>query len=116
MKRAKLLCLVMAMLCAIPCFGKRVPINGHWREQKKSIIIDLPFEATFEESSNTLLLNFQDDLGMLHVTITDMEGKVVYNESLVTSEISDLTIPLDGLCDGGVLSITDGINNVYGNF
>lgn len=106
----------MAMLCAIPCFGKRVPLNGYWWEQKRSIIIDLPIEATFEESSNTLLLNFQDDLGMLHVTIMDVEGKVVYNESLLTSEISDLTIPLDGLCDGGVLSVTDGVNSVYGIF
>lgn len=116
MNQVKFVCLTIAMLCAIPCFGKKVPLNGHWREQKKSIVIDLPIDASIEESSNSLQIYFYDNLGIVDVTITDVEGNVVYDKSLLTSEISNLAIPLSGLCDSGVLSITDGINDVYGNF
>lgn len=116
MNQVKFVCLVIAMLCAIPCFGKRVPLNGDWWRPHRSVIIDIPVDASIEESSNSLQIYFHDNLGIVDVTITDVEGNVVYDKSLLTSEISNLAIPLNGLCDSGVLSITDGINNVYGDF
>ena len=47
----KFLFVVMALLSAIPCFGRRVHLDGNWKHSKKSILVDLPMDASIEEAS-----------------------------------------------------------------
>ena len=48
MKLFKFLFVVMSLLSAIPCFGRRVHLDGNWKHSKKSILVDLPMDAYIE--------------------------------------------------------------------
>ena len=115
MKLLKLLFVVVALLSVVPCFGKQIPLRGKWEKIKKSISIDLPMDATIEEGSKELILNFHEDIGFVYVMITDPIGGETYNEKINTDEISILVIPLSKQ-ENGILSITDGQNHLYGEF
>lgn len=65
MKLLKLLFVVVALLSVVPCFGKQIPLRGKWEKIKKSISIDLPMDATIEEGSKELILNFHEDIGFV---------------------------------------------------
>lgn len=114
MKLLKLLFVVVALLSVVPCFGRQIPLRGNWEKTKKSISIDLPMDASIEEGSGELVVNFHEDLGLVYVTVTNSMGKEVYKEKVSTNEISTLVIPLSIEGDG-ILLITDGENYVYGN-
>ena len=125
MKLFKFLFVVMALLSAIPCFGRRVHLDGNWKHSKKSILVDLPMDASIEEASGELIVNFYENVGNVRVIVTSSTGEVIYNEMVQTSTMPSLVIPLkDHLItlidrtlkdqEKGVLQITDGYNNVYG--
>lgn len=65
MNQVKCVCLTIAMLCAIPCFGNKISFDGSWKNKQKSIIIDLPLEVSIEEIYNVLQINFHDNLGLV---------------------------------------------------
>ena len=110
MKLFKFLFVVMSLLSAIPCFGRRVHLDGNWKHSKKSILVDLPMDASIEEASGELIVNFHDNV---RVIVTSSTGEVIYNEMVQTSTMPSLVIPLKDQ-EKGVLQITDGYNNVYG--
>ena len=103
MKLFKFLFVVMSLLSAIPCFGRRVHLDGNWKHTKKSI----------QEASGELIVNFHENVGNVRVIVTSSTGEVIYNEMVQTSTMPSLVIPLKDQ-EKGVLQITDGYNNVYG--
>ena len=114
MKQFKLLSVAIALFCAMPCFGKPIDLHGQWKH-KKSIEIKLPMDASVEEGSKELVVNFHEDLGDVRVIFTSSTGEVIYNEKVQTRDITFLIVPLDyqGM---GMVQITDGYNNIYGEF
>ena len=62
MKLFKFLFVVMSLLSAIPCFGRRVHLDGNWKHSKKSILVDLPMDASIEEASGELIVNFHENV------------------------------------------------------
>ena len=98
----------------MPCFGKPIDLHGQWK-RKKSIEIKLPMDASVEEGSKELVVNFHEDLGDVRVVVTSSTGEVIYNEKVQTRDITFLIVPLDyqGM---GMVQITDGYNNIYGEF
>ena len=115
MKLSKWMCLVAACIIAVPTFGKRkVPLHGEWITKGKTVILDLPIEGSLEETTGELTLAFTEDLGDVVVTVTDASGKTVYQETIATGNTSNWTVILDQSVQNGTVSITDGINLVYG--
>ena len=115
MKRFRFL-LVAMLLCGIAtCFGKPLHLKGKWDYIKKTISIELPMDASIEESSNELIVNFHADLGSVMVEVTDANGMVVYQQQVETGDMSTVVIPLMDM-EAGMLRITDGSNYVYGEF
>ena len=104
MKLTKWMCLVAACIIAVPAFGKRkVPLHGKWITKGKTVILDLPIEGSFME-----------DLGDVIVTVTDASGRTVYQETVSTGNTPTWTVFLDESVQNGTVSITDGMNLVYG--
>lgn len=66
MRQLKLLLAAVALLCAMPCWGKPIDLRGQWK-RKKSIEIKLPMDASIEEASGELVINFHEDLGDVRV-------------------------------------------------
>ncbi len=89
-------------------------LDGNWKHSKKSILVDLPMDASIEEASGELIVNFHENVGNVRVIVTSSTGEVIYNEMVQTSTMPSLVIPLKDQEKGGVLQITDGYNNVYG--
>ena len=71
-------------------------------------------ETKIEETTGELTLAFTEDLGDVVVTVTDTFGKTVYQETIATGNTSNWTVNLDERVQNGTVSITDGINLVYG--
>lgn len=110
--------LVAGSLCiSTLCFAKQIPMNGNWRSKLKSIEKDLPIEASIEEGSKELLLQFHGNLGLVYVTVTNSLGEIVYTEAVETKNVSTHIIQLDDTAkEECILSVTDGRNEVYGEF
>lgn len=102
------------MAISIPCFAKKkVELNGNWDGRIKSIIPELPIQAWLEDNNKDLLLEFSTNLGTVQVTVTNSEGEVVYEQSVVTQP--SILISLDKeVKEGSTIVITDGDNLVYG--
>lgn len=115
MRQFKLLSVAIALLCTMPCFGRKIGLHGKWEDKKKSIPIDLPMDASIEEASRELVVNFHEDLGNVRVIVTSSTGEVIYNVKVQTRDITFLIVPLD-YQSMGMVQITDGYNNVYGEF
>lgn len=73
----------------------------------------MPMDASIEEASGELIVNFYENVGNVRVIVTSSTGEVIYNEIVQTSTMPSLVIPLKDQ-EKGVLQITDGYNNVYG--
>lgn len=72
MKLLKHLCIVVVLLSvSLSCFARRVSLDGKWNCKHKSIHMDIPIEASIDESSKQLSLQFQEDLGLVYVTVTN---------------------------------------------
>lgn len=104
-----------ACIIAVPAFGKRkVPLHGKWITKGKTVILDLPIEGSLEETTGELTLAFTEDLGDVVVTVTDASGKIVYQETVSTGNTPNWTVNLDESVQNSTVSITDGMNLVYG--
>ena len=90
-KMKRLIALVMACLISIPVLAKReIHFAGDWNITRKSINSNIPIKGNIEETTGELTLEFAEDLGDIVVTVTDASVQ------------------------NGTVSITDGINLVYG--
>ena len=115
MKLTKWMCLVAACMIAVPAFGKRkVPLHGEWITKGKTVILDLPIEGSLEETTGELTLAFTEDLGDVVVTVTDASGKTVYQETVTTGNTPTWAVFLDESVQNGTVTVTDGVNLVYG--
>lgn len=109
------LILALALLVAIPAFGKKLPMRGRWKIIGKSLVANVPIIGDVDETSGNLTLEFVENLGNVTVTVTDENGNTVYQESVETGATPNLTISLGELTDGTV-TVTDGESLVYGMF
>ena len=75
----------MALLSAIPCFGRRVHLDGNWKHSKKSILVDLPMDASIEEASGELIVNFYENVGNVRVIVTSSTGEVIFSNTFKRS-------------------------------
>ena len=106
MRQLKLLLAAIALLWAMPCWGKPIDLHGKWEHKKKSIPIGLPMDASIHE-----------DLGDVCVIVTSSTGEVIYNEKVQTSTMPYLVIPLKVRDqEKGVLHIMNDYNHVFGDF
>ena len=78
MRQLKLLLAAIALLWAMPCWGKPIDLHGKWEHKKKSIPIGLPMDASIEEANRELIVNFHEDLGDVCVIVTSSTGEVIY--------------------------------------
>ena len=101
------------MLCSWPAFAKKVHWKGNW-VMKQSIESTFPIIGNVEETTGELTLAFTEDLGDVVVTVTDASGRTVYQETVSTGNTPNWTVFLDGSVQNGTVSITDGMNLVYG--
>lgn len=116
MKLTKWMCLVAACIIAVPAFGKRkVPLRGSWEKKYKDNKLFIPIESSIEETTGELTLAFTEDLGDVVVTVTDASGKTVYQETVSTGNTPTWTVFLDESVQNGTVTVTDGVNLVYGN-
>ena len=115
MKLSKWMCLVAACSIAVPAFGKKkVLLRGSWEKKYKDNMLFIPIESSIEETTGELTLAFTEDLGDVIVTVTDASGRTVYQETVSTGNTPNWTVFLDESVQNGTVSITDGINLVYG--
>lgn len=113
----KFLLVAGALLISTCCFARCIPIYGKWVRHQKSVGKDFPIEASIEEGSKELLLQFHENLGLVYVTVTNSLGEIVYTEAVETKNVSTHIIQLDDTAkEECVLSVTDGRNEVYGEF
>ncbi|OUO50527.1 hypothetical protein B5F77_12605 [Parabacteroides sp. An277] len=110
------LAVAIALLIAFPAFAaKKIMWDGFWKKPSKPRSIEIPIIGNIDETTETLTLDFQSDLGDVVVSITDASGNVVYQESVQTDVTPSVTISLEGLdANGGTVSVTDGENLIYG--
>lgn len=118
MKFIKHFCIIAALLSiSLSCFAREIKVEGTWRCKHKSIHLDIPIEASIDESSKQLSLQFQENLGLVYVTVTNCSGEVVYHEAVETKDVPSFIIQLDDMAkEEYVLSVTDGRSEVCGGF
>lgn len=105
----------IAMLCSCPVFAQKISWKGIWAT-KHSIDYTFPIIGNIEETTKELSLVFTENLGKVIITVTDSSGEIIYQEPISTGDIPNWAITLDKSIQGGMISITDGINLVYGEF
>lgn len=110
----KVLGLAIALAYVLPCFGEGKDDEGDWRHKKTAPPRE-SMKIYVDEVRNELIVNFHADLGSVMVEVTNADGMVVYQEQVETGDVPTLVIPLIDTNEG-TLRITDGINNVYGEF
>lgn len=108
---------VLTMLLIVPVFAKQnIHLKGKWNKIKRSLETELPIHAWVEDSYEHISLFFEDDLGDVHVTVSDSSGKILYDQVIHTNESSSATIPIKDMEGECMLSVTDGKNHVFGEF
>lgn len=112
----KIGCVLLIATLSFPCFAKkRINLEGKWNTTPKSIILKLPIQVWVEDNNKDLLLEFSVNLGTVEVIVTNSEGEIVYKQSVEAKP--SVTISLEEeVKEGDVLSVTNGINIISGNF
>lgn len=109
----KFLVAIALMLCPWSAFSKGIHWIGEWGIGR-SVSSIIPIIGNVEETTGELTLEFTEDLGDVVVTVTDASGKTVYQETVVTGNTPNWTVILDKSVQNGTVSVTDGVNLVYG--
>lgn len=93
-------CLFMGifLFISVCCFAKPMKIREHWRNHRSVELC--PLQASFEESSKELLLQFQENWGTAEIVLIDPSGNTIYINTLEITECTYLAIPLDHLLEG----------------
>lgn len=117
MMKHRLLLMVFIAALALPCSAKRnILMKGIWPTNQRSIVPNLPIQAWVEDNGKDLLLEFSAKLGTVQVTVSNQKGEIVSRQSVEADAMSSVMVPLDKpMEEGCVISITDGVNVVYGN-
>lgn len=112
----KIGCLLLIAAFSFPCFAKkRIHLKGKWSDRFRSITPKQPIQAWIEDNNKDLLLEFSANLGTVEVTVTNSAGEVVYKQS-VEAQPSVVISLEEEMREGDVLSVTNGINIISGNF
>lgn len=109
----KFLVAMALMFCSWSVYAKNVHWKGKWAI-KQSIESTFPIIGNVEETTGELTLEFTEDLGDVVVTVTDASGKTVYQETVSTGNTPNWTVILDESVQNGTVTVTDGVNLVYG--
>ena len=93
---------------------KEGPFTRKLGKKYKDNKLFIPIESSIEETTGELTLEFTEDLGDVVVTVTDASGKTVYQETVATGNTPNWTVFLDESVQNGTVTVTDGVNLVYG--
>jgi hypothetical protein len=73
--------------------------------------------VTVDLSTTELYLNFTTSVGVATITVTDINGTIVEQESVDTDTSNELSIPVDGWATGGyTITISYGSITLAGEF
>lgn len=89
--------IVLTLCLSIPSFAKRYPIDfGHKWDNSYRCIVEgiIPFEATLEDSDNTIQFYFKNNVENLTIHIIDSKGTPIYNGTINASHNETKTISL----------------------
>lgn len=76
-KLVKQLCVIVMLLSiSLSCFSMKIDMQGKWESMQKSINMDIPIEASIDESSKQLSLQFYEDLGLVYAKVTNFKGEI----------------------------------------
>lgn len=112
----KIGCLLLIAAFSFPCFAKkRIHLKGQWGGQFRTIIPEQPIQAWVEDNNRDLLLEFSTNLGTVEITVTNSIGEVMYKQSVEAKPSIVISLE-EEVKEGDVLSVTNGINIISGNF
>ena len=112
----KIGCLLLIAAFSFPCFAKkRIHLKGQWGGQFRTIIPEQPIQAWVEDNNRDLLLEFSTNLGTVEITVTNSTGEVMYKQSVEAKPSIVISLE-EEVKEGDVLSVTNGINIISGNF
>lgn len=117
MKIFRLLCTVTLVgLITIPCLARKsINFGGKWNHVKKTIVQELPVKAWVEED-NRLFVSFSN-LEVVHITIINSLGKIVYDEFVNTTNQPFLSITFNKVINIDYsICITSDHLDLYGYF
>ncbi len=109
----KRICIII--FCLLPLFAvakeRKLIFESFWDTNKKEKFI--PVKGVIDDEIPMLKLNFEN-IGLVQLTITDQDGKIVYQELVHSEKTPFLTIDLKAYqIKEGMISITDGKNMTY---
>lgn len=115
MKTIRLGSIIVLTLClSIPSFAKRhaIDFTNKWDHSYRSIVEGIiPFEATLEDSDNTIQFYFKNNVESLTIHIIDSKGTPIYNGTFNASQNETKTISLKDAEKGEyTIIVTDASN------
>lgn len=115
--RQCVIAILLACCMALPVFARRaILLKGKWPPIKRSMSI-YPIQAFVENQSKTLSLEFTDDLGLLSVSVSDVNGNIVYMDVIDGMDDTSVNIALDQEMKGQfILSVTNNESEICGEF
>ena len=112
-----LVTIIFLIMFTVSVYSKQyVHLGGRWDKVQRSLINDLPIQAWVEDGNEPLILFFKDNLGDVCVTVSDSSGTILYDQVIHTNEFASIMIPVEDMEGECMLSITDGKNNIFGQF
>lgn len=116
MKSMRFLLTGMLVLASLTCLAERLQTSGHWRVHR-SVENVFPIQIFLEESSKELILEFQQTVGTVEVSLVCDSGETVYANKVETNRGMSFVIPLENVPEGEyTIYISQGVNEIRGEF
>lgn len=115
--RQCVIAILLACCMALSVFGREeIRLRDHKAKKKRSVEVPL-LKAFIDCDSKELSLEFTENLGLLSVTVSDVNGNIVYADAIGGMDNTFVTIALDQEMKGQfILSITNNENEISGEF
>lgn len=116
MKSMRFLLTGMLVLASLTCLAERLQTSGHWRVHR-SVENVFPIQIFLEESSKELILEFQQTVGTVEVSLVCDSGETVYANKVETNRGMSFVIPLENVPEGEyTIHISQGVNEIRSEF
>ena len=96
---------------------KSIHMNGTWSTTKRVLEKRIPIEVSINENIKELSIEFTANIGIVYVTISDLNGNSIYNCTANTINDKTTNIILNNTLKGEfILFVTDKENEAFGEF